>query len=109
MQTKLTPSDKRNIIELHETKGLGSKKLASQYHVNPKTIKDIIRRYKYNGEKSIEKERKRYTEEEKQYALSLYKEGMSIAEIAGRLNAERITVKLWIKKYGIVTNQLSKK
>ena len=99
---KLTIEDKKKIIEIYTTEGIGYSKIGKRLGCSSKVVELIIKQYKIHGEKSLYHKMKNnnYSFEFKKNIIERFKKGESITSLTIEFNLNTTsTIRRWIKIY----------
>ena len=99
---KLTIDDKKKIIEIHLTEGIGYSKIGKRIGCSSKIVEFVIRQYKIHGDESLYRKKKnnKYSYEFKKYIIDRFIKGESITSLTIEFNLNTTsTIRRWIKKY----------
>lgn len=99
---KLTIEDKKKIIEIYTTEGIGYSKIGKKIGCSSKAVEFTIKQYKIHGEKSLHRKMKNnnYSFEFKKNIIERFKKGESITSLTIEFNLNTTSIiRRWIKIY----------
>ena len=99
---KLTIEDKKKIIEIYTTEGIGYSKIGKRIGCSSKVVEFVIKQYKIHGDESLYRKKKNnnYSFEFKKNIIDRFIKGESITSLTIEFNLNTTsTIRRWIKIY----------